>query len=71
VTEILPAINSIRRKSITRKYYLKNPADFEAYHVGSGPRQLSGKGLENNAAPEEQTDKIPLICRRAYEAVGV
>jgi methionine-S-sulfoxide reductase len=36
VTEILPALKFFPAEDFHQKYYLKNPTDFEAYHVGSG-----------------------------------
>jgi len=36
VTELLPVMSFYPAEVYHQKYYLKNPADFEAYHVGSG-----------------------------------
>jgi len=36
VTEILPRQPFYPGEDYHQKYYLKNPAEFEAYHVGSG-----------------------------------
>lgn len=36
VTEILPAKKFWAAEDYHQKYYLKNPAEYEAYHVGSG-----------------------------------